>query len=156
MPGTLHFKEGYAIVTWHYTLSWTETEPINPGRDAYADQVNSNNARTKTFTDVFSSTNWAKCKRNQTGDEFVSRWMSDVVHPCAMEQVQAYMRDIDQQSADRRSRWEQRGGGRLVEQGQQPPPRRVCHAYDASKLRMDKAHAQKDKPGEGLEIAWTS
>ncbi|TPX07362.1 uncharacterized protein E0L32_002168 [Thyridium curvatum] len=150
--GQTHFKDGYAVIEWYYNASWSVEEPIAAGRDGFQQRLE--NTATKNKTDRYSSTNWAKCGRRQTGDEFLSRWVKEVVYPAAEQQARKYIQQLNQENIERRERWLKKDGGKLVEQGQKPPPLRVYEAFDGKMLVMHKPYARQEKPDFGLEIKW--
>lgn len=150
--GQTHFKDGYAVIEWYYNASWSVEEPIAAGRDGFQQRLEK--TATKNKTDRYSSTNWAKCGRRQTGDEFLSRWVKEVVYPAAEQQARKYIQQLNQENIERRERWLKKDGGKLVEQGQKPPPLRVYEAFDGKMLVMHKPYARQEKPDFGLEIKW--
>ena len=111
-----HSKDGYAIVEWKYDFAYTESQPLNPGRAGFEAQY-ANPQTAERILDL-GSTNWAKCCKNKTGDQYISQWIASVVLPAARAQVEAHIVHRNQENERRREAWRTRDGGKLVAQGQ--------------------------------------
>jgi len=148
-----HSKVGYAVVQWKYIFASTESQPLTPGRAGFQTQY-ANPQIAERIIDL-GSTNWAKCRKNQTGDKYITQRISGVVLPAARAQVEAHIRHRNQENARRRAAWRTRDGGKLVAQGQQPPRLRDLGPFQSDRLRIvGNPYCGEKKPDFGLEMPW--
>lgn len=150
MPG--HSKDGYASVTWSYNFQYRESARVKPGREGFQERVDESLKTMQPKHVDLPSTRWAECAKNQTGDKFISQWVSTVVKPAAIEEVKRYIRDRNAENKDKRARFFA-SDNKLLGQGQSPPPLVTYLDFDIANLSVKKPHRQ-DKQPDGLVIRW--
>lgn len=106
---------------------------------------------------------YAKCKKNETNDPALSKWVKDIVMPKAIEEITAVINARNEATRKRREQWELKQQQRVWDGKQSKAedikPREVTYPpFDRKGLKMGKPRCVPDRPqeGDGEEIEWTT
>lgn len=169
-----HFKQGYAVVEFTYTFNADRVDYSHTKTGGYSQQDNSKASEASGqfskplepsdyFLAVREGKYYAECKKNETNDHDLSKWVKDIVMPQAIEEITATINSRNEANRERREQWEVRQQ-QLVRDGKQfkvtgIKPRKVTYPpFDRKGLKMGKPKCVPDKPqeGDGKEIGWTN
>ena len=158
-----HNQQGYAVAECTYTMTYTKTfeERYTPSHQAYQNPVHE--TKVKRQSEIIRYAWYAKCKKNQTNDGFLSRWYSEIVTPDAEQVMKAVIEKQRENNTTRVKRWEEdlsdrsiTSSGRWIKPNSPPPPKFEYDEFDARKLELKRIFCDENEPAkdQGKRIAW--
>ena len=148
-----HFKQGWAAMECTYELVFTETyehryKPVPHQRPVHE-------FKTEKRMEISRQNYYAPCKKGQTGDDYLSRWCSQVARPEAERVVKKDVEKAEQESSRRVKQWEEGLRTGTIKPNSPRPSEYRYEPFDAHKLVVQTIYCSKDKPtGNWKPIVW--
>lgn len=152
-----HNQQGYAVVDCTYTMIYTKNseERYTLSHQAYQKPVHE--TKETRQSEIIRYTWYAKCKKNQTNDVFLSQWYSEVVIPDSELVIRGAIEKSKEDNAERVKRWEEHLTKGWIKQNAPPPPRLEYDDFDAKMLELKRIFGAEDEPpkDQGKKVRWT-
>jgi len=156
MPYKHHVQQGYAVLEYIYPTAFLETyeERYTPENQAYTHPVHEK--KSMRCKEIYRASLYSRCAKNQTNDEYLSRWYSQVARPEAERLIQMAIEKAQNHSKRRVKEWEEHSKKGWIKPNSPPPPIFECDEFDARLLEAKKLYCSENEPaeGNGKKIQW--
>ena len=149
MPNKHHIQRGYAVLEYVYPIDFLQTyeERYTPEHQAQTHPVHE--IKSMRRTEIYRATLYARCAKNETSDEFLSRWYSEVARPEAERLIKMAIEKAQEDSKRRVKEWEAHSNAGWIKPNSPLPPTFEYDEFDAKRLGVKNIYCSENEPAEG-------